>query len=358
MLVVLAVVGACLTPVHAVSSTILSLEPIASFTGANLPAGTVKNYTLSLTQNYTALLFYAKELGPDDNNPNDAFDVSLIGQNYTWNPPCSSCLQGELWTKIQGPIPPGSYNVTVTANSGATGLISFKIAFYDVPSVPAVFSGKMWGSSLYTSPSIVMFKVLSSGNYTLEMNATAGDFGVTLNGAYLGAVYGPNSTAVQLSAGISELDISNDPLSRAPDHTQWILEILGSSFSSSGPALVVTVRPTCIGISTNNTECVLTAQASSVGANVTATYQWSSNGGSFNSTTGQTVVWVSPTIKQTEQFEVTCNATAPNYTAGSALIQVNASPVPEFVSTISLLPGILLAGSLIIFRTRKRLGST
>lgn len=345
LFLVLVILGAAFIVVEPTkASPPSSLEAVASF-GDVLAPGSSKNYTLSLTGGYDNLLLYAKG---GDNNADDTFDVTFTASG---NSPWPS-IQGEVWF-LTGPISPGQYNVTVAVNPNASAAISFQVTLYKTPDAPVDFSGDFLQSSSYTSSS-VLFTVASDGVYGLNMTAFAGDFEISLDGNSLGVVTNANATSQELTAGTHELDITADPLGQSPVHDQWFLQI-GPSTGPLTPTLSVDILPSCATNASNETVCTLTAQVTaSDGKNVTANYQWSSDGGTFDSNSSQVVEWTAPFLNQTQTYQINCNATAQGYLGSSASVPINASPVPEFESGATVLFTVSFAAALMACRSPLR----
>jgi len=90
-------------------------------------------------------------------------------------------------------------------------------------------------------------------------------------------------------------------------------------------------------------------KATTVGetSNSTLAYSWSADGGSFNSTTGRTVVWTAPNRTTRLTYTVTVTLLVSGNEASRKSMVLRAVPIPEFPPALAT----LLSGSVIMIAT-------
>jgi len=325
--------------------------PIATISGTVMP-GESQEHPFTIPQDLDEYLFYAQSQGAA--TADDTFDVTIDETGDSW-----WSLQGQQWLRGMA-LDAGDYILLVEAYPDATGPITYTVNFYSIPAVPVTFSGLRLATSSYDSAELSA-DFPADGNYTFTFGVQGASYEFLLDSESLTIVEGPGSVSAEVSEGRHQLDVVSQ---EAEQETSWSVTIQGpvsmsqttsvtettsvsetttvtettsmtqtTSVSETQPQLVVSIEPSCptLNESAGQFNCILAAQATaSDGGSPDVSYEWSSTGGSFNSTSGQWVNWTAPEINEAENFTLSVVASASGYSDGVASTAIAVQPIPEF----------------------------
>jgi hypothetical protein len=319
--------------------------------------GESQEHPFTIPQDLDEYLFYGQSQGAA--TADDTFDVTIEETGDSW-----WSLQGQQWLRSMA-LDAGDYTLMVEAYPDASGPITYTVNFYSIPAVPVTFSGLKPATSSYDSAELSA-DFPADGNYTFTFGIQGASYEFLLDSESLTTVEGPGSVSAEVSEGRHEFDV----VSQEPEQeTSWSVTIQGpvsmsqttsvtettsmtettsvsettsvtqttsvseTTSSETLPQLLVSIEPSCptLNESAGQFNCILAAQATaSDGGSPDISYEWSSTGGSFNSTSGQWVNWTAPEINEAEDFTVSVVASASGYDQGAASTAIAVQPIPEF----------------------------
>jgi hypothetical protein len=301
--------------------------------------GESQEHPFTIPQDLDEYLFYGQSQGAA--TADDTFDVTIDETGDSW-----WSLQGQQWLRSMA-LDAGDYTLMVEAYPDASGPITYTVNFYSIPAVPVTFSGLRLATSSYDSAELSA-DFPADGNYTFTFGVQGASFEFLVDSESLTTVEGPGSVSAEVSEGRHEFDV----VSEEPEQeTSWSVTIQGpvsmsqttnvtettrlteTSSSEAEPQLVVSMISSCptLNESAGEFNCVLAAQATaSDGGSPDISYEWSSTGGSFNSTSDQWVNWTAPEINEAEDFTISVVAFASGYKNGVTSAAIAVQPIPEF----------------------------
>lgn len=304
----------------------------------SLDPGGIASFPWQLNQDVTEFLFYYEVTGGPDTL--DVVYVSIDETGLLWQ-----SLTGKGWAYCDCPLDAGAYTVAVEADTGATGILSFKVGFYVVPQAPVDFSGFIpANASTRSSDFGVLFP--SSTSYTMLLGTTAGSYEFFVDGESQGVVAGTTTLTLELESGFHLLEVSSFAVSPDED-VSWTVQVQGQ------PKLEVRIVNPCplLNPESGQSVCVTGAEVTaSDGRNPAVTYAWTTNGGELNSTSSQWVQWTAPA--GAANYTLTVEVSATGYVSDSDSLK--AQVVPEFPSSVPLLLALILAMVTLTQRRSKR----
>jgi hypothetical protein len=299
-----------------------------------LEPGATNSFSWVLNRNVTEYIFhYAITAGKD---PLDEMYASIdeVGDHWDY-------LAGEGWAYCDCPLGAGSYTVTVQADVGATGPISFSLDFSLIPQPPVDFAGFIPSSSgSRVSSFAAIFPTTRS--YTFVLGVTSGSYELFVDGTSKAVVTENTRVSLDFDQGsFHSFEISTFGVN---ENVGWSVQIEGE------PKLEVTILNPCgvLNPSLGQSVCITGAEASaSDGGSPAVTYKWSATGGKFNSTASQWVEWTAP--QGVADFTITVQASAQGYVSDSDSLAVQV--VPEFsTSNVVLFIVVLLVLTVLVQR--------
>jgi len=330
----------CALLVAAISFSVLpaagasSPRVLKTFSGTLDPGGiTDPPLQWELTRDVDEYLFHYVITGGSDSY--DVLYVLIDGTGY-WQ------LMGEGWDYCECPLEAGSHSVTVEAEAEATAPITYEIGFYLVPQPPVDFAGSIpANSNLRSSAFAVNFPNAGTNQVVLEV--TGGDYEFFVDDESKGVVSSSTTLDLEFTSGFHWFDI----IAGEGDVT-WSVQMLGA------PKLEVRILDSCptLNPDSGQSTCVVGAEATaSDGSTPAVSYEWTANGGSFNSTTGQWVEWTAP--PGVANFTLTVQARADGYVSDTD--STKAYVLPEFPSAAYPLFAALALALGLLARKRKPL---